>query len=205
MQKKNSATAEFETAIINFSKISLEVDELTELGNSDAHKILNKSIEDRQTAIAHEASRRLKSFETEQKVTKSKESLQTHGTLEKLLLEEVELEFDKGVEEQKVMLRGNSAIYENKVESKKSENQNKDEKKDGSSEDETDSESSDEGSTDSSDTDTETTDADSSDEEEEDDDEDDDDDDDEDSSENENTEDENIEEEEVTAPDKADD
>lgn len=122
MASKSSSTGEFEAAIKNFSKISLEVDSLITLGNADAHKIMNKSMESRIAAISHEASRRLKSFDVEQKGTKSKESIQNHGTMEKLFLEEVELEFDRGVEEQKNKLNGDSQIYEKKaVESKKSE------------------------------------------------------------------------------------
>lgn len=116
MKPTNTATGEFEAAIKNFSKISLEVDSLADLGNTDANKIMSKSIESRKRAISHEASRRLSSFDVEQKGTKSKESLQTHGTLEKLFLAEVELEFDKGVTEQKMKLRGDSQIYEKKVE-----------------------------------------------------------------------------------------
>lgn len=116
MKPTNTPTGEFEAAIKNFSKISLEVDDLADLGNADANKIMSKSVESRKRAISHEASRRLSSFDVEQKGTKSKESLQTHGTLEKLFLEEVELEFDKGVTEEKMKLRGDSQIYENKVE-----------------------------------------------------------------------------------------
>lgn len=116
MKPTNTLTGEFEAAIKNFSKISLEVDDLADLGNADANKIMSKSVESRKRAISHEASRRLSSFDVEQKGTKSKESLQTHGTLEKLFLEEVELEFDKGVTEEKMKLRGDSQIYENKVE-----------------------------------------------------------------------------------------
>ncbi len=126
MERKTTTTGEFEEAIKNFSKVSLEVDTLINTGNADAHKLKNKSIESRNEAIAYEASKRLKSFEAEQKgVKESKESLKTPGTgtLEQLFLEEVKLEFDKGVEEHKNLLRGNSAINVNtEVENKKSEN-----------------------------------------------------------------------------------
>lgn len=209
MEQIIKSTSEFEAAIKNYSQISLEVDALKSLGNADAHKIMNKSIENRHVAIEHEAFRRLKSFEAKEKATKSKESLQTHRTLEKLYLEKVELEFDKGVEELKSKLRGNSAIYENKVEKqsdeadegekvgkKKSENSD-DESENENSDEDSDSGSSDEPNTEDESSDNETTDDEDSSEEDEDEEEN------EDSTENENTEDENTDDE--AAPEKIDD
>lgn len=110
--ERNMSTLEFESAIKNFSKISVEVESLIDLGNVDAFRILNKSIENRKEAIANEASRRLDSIDMEQKQKKTKEFSDTQNTLEKLILQEVELEFDKGVKEQKVMFRGDSNNYE---------------------------------------------------------------------------------------------
>lgn len=140
MDRKNTKTEEFEEAIKNFSKMSLEADALMKSGNVDVHKLMNKSIENRSLAIAHEASKRNKS------------------------VEEVKIEFDKGVEEQKKILRGDSAINVSKeTETKKSENaddkgnnESSDEESEVGSEDDTDDESG------------ETTEKESSDEEEED-------------------------------------
>lgn len=170
MERKTKSTGEFEEAIKNFSKISLEVDKLIVAGNADAHRLMNKSIEDRNEAIATEATKRLESFEIERKKAKSHEMVGSRDTMEKTLMEEVKMEFDKGVDEQMMRLRGNSAIDVSKgVENKKSEN----------AEDSSDEESEDGSDEDSGDT--ETTEKDSSEE--------DDDDDDEDSSEGENSDD----------------
>lgn len=96
MDGKTTSTRQFEEAIKNFTKLSLEADALLKAGNVDAHKLMNKSLENRSEAIAYEASKRNKS------------------------VEEVKLEFDKRVDEEKKLLRGESV--NNRVETKKSEN-----------------------------------------------------------------------------------
>ncbi|KAG4075931.1 hypothetical protein HA402_003757 [Bradysia odoriphaga] len=163
MEQKTTSAGAFEEAIKNFSKMSLEVDSLINAGNADAHRLMNKSIENRNEAIANEATKRLKSFEMERKKSKSNEALTAHDTVEQLLREEVKMEFDKGVEEQRIRLRGDSANDVSKgVENKKSENADDD---DGSMIESSDEESEDESGEDTDDT--ETTEKDSSDDDDE--------------------------------------
>lgn len=219
METKNKS-AEFEEAIKSFSKMSLEVDTLMNSGNADAIKLMNKSIENRCEAIAHEASRRVASFEIEQKKVKSSESLQSHGALEKKFLEEVKQEFDQGVVDLKKFLRGDSALSVSKVgndsgvkaseekekeeseeKEESDENEDTDENEDSDEDEDSDENEEDESSENESsdgentDDDDDTTDKDSSDEEDEED---------EHSTENENTDDENPGEDEAV-PEKTDD
>lgn len=108
---RTSSVAQFERAIKDFSKISFEVESLVDVGNAEAVKILNKSIENRKEAISHEASRRFHSLDKEEKENKTKELSVTPDKLKNLILEEVEIEFNTGVTEEKLVLRGNSQEY----------------------------------------------------------------------------------------------
>lgn len=103
-----SSISQFEKAIKDFSKISVEIDSLINKDNAEAIRIKNKSIENRKEAIEDEASRRIVSLEMDRKESKTKTSSKTHDKLEERILKEVEVEFDNGVTEEKLLLQGNS-------------------------------------------------------------------------------------------------